>query len=59
MFLNAPSQDSCMKTNYITGGAETSVAWNDTITTLEAASNKFDWSPCEAIEIKTIHMEVD
>ncbi len=42
-----------MKTNYITGDAETSVAWNEMITTLEAAPNEFGGSPSGT------HLEVD
>jgi hypothetical protein len=42
-----------MKTNYITGDAETSIAWNKMITTLEATQNEFGGSP------SGFHLEVD
>jgi hypothetical protein len=42
-----------MKTSYATGDAETSVAWNKLITTMEATPNKFGGSPSGP------HLEVD
>jgi hypothetical protein len=56
---------------YRTGDAETSIAWCSETIHMEAAPNKFGWSPCETIHMEaapnkfgwspceTIHMEVE